>query len=335
VFVQKWLQPDGVHPGEQVNSIGNSGNGDVLFFLAWPDTCPHLLGYVGVLLAYRVAILRHAQGKRRHVESGARIGWIDSKLQNRIAVGSKPAVGVPQILFKKWEGKHIRASRQRSMCCKHGTVANLGKSLLVGRSFFDKHANPFQKSQARMSLVNVDRGGLYPELLKDTHAAHSQHDFLPEPLLGFCYVKPIRDGSVPGLIACNVGIEKIDRHTPNVGSPHEHVDRRIEQRYLHRKGRAIGIENRLYGVVGAIQNIFLILLPPVIAQTLRNIAARVNQPYRHNRHREIAAFLDVIARQNSQATGIQGQGIVKSVLRRKIGDRSSWPAELRRIPARG
>ena len=115
----------------------------------------------------------------------------------------------------------------------------------------------------------------------------------------------MRDGAIPGLIGFHFGIEQIDRNAADIRPPHEHMNGRIEQRNLNSQRFIVSVEHELDGIVSAVQRLFVVFLPAIIADFLRKITARINQAHRDHGNSEVAAFLDVISGEHAQPAGIE------------------------------
>ena len=61
-------------------------------------------------------------------------------------------------------------------------------------------------------------------------------------------------------------------------------------------------------------------LPPVRADLLVEVALRIHVPDRNQRNTEVAAFLEVVAGKETQASCIDGEGVVQAIFRGEIGD---------------
>ena len=107
---------------------------------------------------------------------------------------------------------------------------------------------------------------------------------------------------------------------PDLGPPHRRIQ--IAPGHLHGygewlAGRVQDTQDRQLGqvVVGV-----GVLLVPVRVDGLAEVAALVQQTHAHERHRHVAGGLDVIARQDAQAAGVDAEALVEAVLGAEVGD---------------
>src|SRR5271156_2927987 len=332
IFVEHRLQPQRIHPSANVDSIRHRGYRNVFFFLTRPHRGPHLSRHFAVFLAHCIAELRHAQRKHRHVESRIGVCRGNAELQKPVAIRSQLIVQMAEVFLDQGKRKNVGAGRKRRVCSENRCVANLRNGLLEAFSAFHQHARPLQQSKRRMAFIDMHSRGMDPQSFQHPHAADAQYDFLPQPLLGIVGIKTLSNRPVPGLIALHIRIQQINRNPADIRAPHLHVNRGLEKRHLHEERTIIFVERLPYRIVRAIQYFLVILLPAVVSQFLRKIPTRINQSHRRHGNRQVAAFFNVISRQNSQAPGIKPQGMVECVLRRKVRDGRVRVAILRREP---
>ena len=170
-----------------------------------------------------------------------------------------------------------------------------------------------------MPFVDVHRRGIDAQCFQDAHSADAEHDLLPQALLGIVGVEPMSDRTVPRLIGFHFGIEQIDWNAANVSAPYQHMNGRFEEWDLNSKRFIVFIEHQFDGIVGAVQSLFVVFLPAIIADFLRKITAGINQTHGDHGDGKVAAFLDVVSGQHAQPAGIERERMMESVLGGKIG----------------
>ena len=118
-----------------------------------------------------------------------------------------------------------------------------------------------------------------------------------------------------------VGIQQVHRASPHVCAPGlegdgVHAD-------FHRTGQrfATGIEHRLDGQISWIEQRIIIDLPVLMIDLLLEIALAVEQAHSHKPQAEIAGRFGMIAGQNAQAAGRNGQSFMEAKFSGKIRNR--------------
>ena len=79
-----------------------------------------------------------------------------------------------------------------------------------------------QRQKCGVSFVHVVGADVFvTERLEHRHAAHSQDDFLTEPMAGVAVVESLGQSLLPGAVFLQSGVEKIDRHRMAEDAAHD------------------------------------------------------------------------------------------------------------------
>ena len=239
-----------------------------------------------------------------HIESRVGIQRIRPQPQQSITVGPELLVMTAEIFFDQRKREDVGSGGKWSVRRENRSAAYFGDRVFERRSLLDQHARSFQKRESRMAFVDMHRGGLDAQRPQHVHTADAQHDFLAQALLGVGRVQTMGNRAIPGLIGIELGIEQINRNPADVRSPNEHVDGRVEKRHTNLQRLVVLVAHQRDRIVRPVQHRFVVFLPAIVANSLRQVAPRINQPHRHDRNRQVAALLDVIAGQDPQAARI-------------------------------
>ncbi len=123
-----------------------------------------------------------------------------------------------------------------------------------------------------------------------------------------------------------MGIEEIERDTPDLHLPDRDIDRWVDQGDLHHKLPAVVArhpENRR-GV--AVQDLSDVLLPPVPLHVLVEVSFCVHEPDGDHRQPEIACRFDVVAGKDAEPPCIERERVVQPELAGEVGDRQRHPS---------
>ena len=191
--------------------------------------------------------------------------------------------------------------------------------LVRGDAGGDQLANPLQQGERGMPLVQVQQVVLDPERAQHLRAAEPEHDLLPQSQLEVADVEPRADPPAVRIILRDVGIHQVERDLSDCHLPDRHVDGGFHQGHADGDLPAVVAEHARDGRGVPIEGLVPVLLPAVVVQALVKVALRIHEPDGHQRDTQVAAFLEVVARQEAQTAGVERQRAVQAVLRREVG----------------
>ena len=76
-----------------------------------------------------------------------------------------------------------------------------------------------------MAFVRVEDLHVESERFEHAHAAHPEEDLLLQPMLDVAAVEAVGDLADVGRVLVDVGVEQVERHAADVGTPHLGVQR--------------------------------------------------------------------------------------------------------------
>ena len=149
-----------------------------------------------------------------------------------------------------------------------------------------------------------------PTACKRAHAADAEQDLLAQPVLDVAAVQPVGDLTQVVGVLLDVGVEEVQRHAADVGSPHRRAQR--QPRDVDFDAHAVdgGQRHRIRVEIGV-----ALLLPAVDRQLLAEVPVAVEQPDADERDAEVGRRLEMVAGEHAETA---------RVLRERLGD-----AELR------
>ena len=134
-------------------------------------------------------------------------------------------------------------------------------------------------------------------------------------------IEMVGDPPVGRVIDLHVGIHQVERDATHHHLPHRHVDGGIGKGHLHRSSCcSLAIQNPGDGRRVPIEDLVHAFLPAVGIDFLEDIAVRIHKAHRHQGNPQVAAFLEMVPGQKTQAPGVKRQGPVQPVLQGEIGD---------------
>ncbi len=227
---------------------------------------------------------------------------------------------VLQIRLDQRAIEYIVTRRHRRMGGKHGGAGHLFQRGGQRHSPGNVFAAAFQDQKGGMTFVDVPDRRRDAQCMQGTHAANAQHDLLAQPGDAVAAIKLIGDGAVFVVIARHVGIEQIELEMSHHRLPDANRNVAAREAELDFYRPAIGSER--WGDREIFQSMGMKLgaLFGMFIDDLGEIALVVHQPDGHERQSEIARGLAIVARQDAEPAGIDGQAFVQAEFGAEIGD---------------
>ena len=211
----------------------------------------------------------------------------------------------------------------------HGRVRGENKSggrgflrLVVGQ-VVRRHqtADVLQAQERRVALVHMVDGRLDAHSLQRAITADAQQDFLADAEVLIAAVQLVRDVAIlRARVLRDVGIEQIERRAPHVGPPDARVDRAAGEIDADREWRAVRRADRVQGEIIEVIVLVRLLLPSGLIEVLAEVTLLVEQAHADQGNAQVAGGLDVIAGEDAQPTGEDGETFRDAKLEREIGD---------------
>ena len=221
------------------------------------------------------------------------------------------------------DGKLIMAGWHRSVGCENTALAHRFAIRIRHRRQIAARDFVLQKRQSqerRVPLVHMVGADVFvTQRLEHRHAAHSQDDFLTEPMAGVAVVERLGQTLLPGLVFLQSGVEKIDRHRMTEDAAHDVApsadphrstgDRHKGARHHRFQYLFVAPCNRSLGLIA------------VGVQGLAKIAFTVQQGDADHRQAEIGCRAQRVAGKDAEAAAIGRHAGVKAHFHGKVSDR--------------
>ena len=156
-----------------------------------------------------------------------------------------------------------------------------------------------------MALVHVEDARLDAERGQRPHAADAEQELLPDAVLAVAAVERIGQP---------LHLEQVERDRADVLPP----DRRGD-----RLAREVDLDgDRLAHETGGlrIDGLVLLGLPAGRVEALREVAAAVEESDADERDAELGGALQVVAREDAEAAGVDRQRLLEAELHAEVGD---------------
>jgi len=170
-----------------------------------------------------------------------------------------------------------------------------------------------------MPLVQVHgRRGL-PQRAQGLHPSDSEHDLLTEPLLDVRGVQIVGYRPIPRPVLRKIGGEEVEGDPPDHRPPYPNVDWGIEEGNGDEERVPLPVGGATERVGGGVEGLADLLLPPIVAEPLADVAVGVDEPHPDQREPEIARLLEGIPGEDPQPACVDGEGNVNPELRGEVG----------------
>ena len=198
----------------------------------------------------------------------------------------------------------------------HHVLAGFVKGVAGG---VDVRANALQREEGAVAFVHVENVGRKAHGAQRADAADAEDDFLADARVTADAIKTRGQTTIVGAVGGQIGVEQIQRHAADVGTP-DLADDAGAPVDFHLNGQSVFADDWFDRQVGKVVIGEFFLLPPVGRQALLEIAVAIQQADRDQRQGQIAGGFEVIAGQHAQAAGINRQRLVHAELGREVRD---------------
>ena len=320
-FLAPELPHGTLHPAEQVDAVGDVADGDLFLRRAGIKRLPHVAADLAVQFAHAVGGARHFEREHRHAKRFLQI------LRVHPAQAQKFGEGNGQLLPVQLEGvihqalaEPVVAGLDRRVGGENALLLGGGQGVgqvLPGGHFF---ADQFQGEKGRVAFVHVEDRRLHAELAQQADAADAEQDFLHHPHRAVAAINARRQiAEMLGVVGM-VGVQQIDRHAPDVHAPRLEEDPVHVDLHLQHQRLAVHVQHGFQRHGLRVHQIVKFGLPVVRVDGLLEITFAVEQPDADEAQAEVAGGLGVVAGENAQAAGGNGQRFVEAELGGEIRD---------------
>ena len=190
-----------------------------------------------------------------------------------------------------------------------------------------------------MSLVEVINLGIIPQELEENDTSPAEDELLLNPHLPVGVVEHIRDDPHLGRVQGDIRVQKVEGNLPNLNHPGLHVDQLPLEGNLYVDGVAVFVFKLSDGLSVPLVLPVVLFLVAVEVDPLVEVTVLVEKTHSHEGDPDVRGRLQVVSREDPQASGVDGNRFVEPILHGKVGDRILRAERdlsyLRRIPGPG
>jgi len=309
-------------PGAGVDPVGDALDRHLRERHVGPVRLPHPPRNFAVEPAHAVRPGSGPKRQERHVELLVRILRVPAAVADELVAGkAQLLVEAVEVLFHELRIEDVDPRRHRRMGREDGPRPDEFERLLE-REAVPPHGvpDPLEGQEGGVPLVHMADGRLDPQGAEGAQAADAEDDLLLDARLLVSAVELVGDLAIARLVLRRVGVEEVERDASDIHPPDPERD--LPLREVHRN------EDRLAGVVGfeldrKIVEVVVgvgLLLPPVGVQVLAEVSLLVEQADADERDAQLARRLEVVARENAEASGVDRQAFRQAELHGEVGD---------------
>ena len=190
---------------------------------------------------------------------------------------------------------------------------------LVGRQALLLHelAHALELEERGVALVQVEDRRLEPEPAQHADAADTEQDLLPQPVRPVAAVERVGDG--PVRVSLDLGVDQeegraADPHAPDA-EPHRDELAAVVRELDHGSHR-----HELERQPARVGQRVVLDLAIVLVEPLLEVAAAVEEADPDERDAELRRGLEIVAGENAEPAGVDGEALVEPELRGEVGD---------------
>ena len=246
---------------------------------------------------------------------------MDAELHEAVAIEPHLVPVVPKVFFHEVKGKGVVAGRDGGVGGESGGPVDDLVGLFIIDAGLDHFADAFEDQKGGVTFVHVPGGGVDVEATEGTDATDAEDDLLLDAGLLVAAVEAGGELAIPGGVALGVGVHEDDAHLARVDAPEVDKDRPVIELDLDLDAVPVLVNEREDGGITKADLGVDRFLPAVGGDALAKVALGVHKADSEEGDAEVTGLFEVVAREDAEAAGIDGDRVVKAELGRKVGDR--------------
>jgi hypothetical protein len=315
--VVEQLDPFVGQEGADMHSVGDMAHRVFFRLDLWPVLAANIGRHAAVNARNAVVMPGAVQRERRHVE-----------IRSEIAVSQRMQLGhgniellaaFAEVAFDHFAGKMIVARRHRRVGGENRVRRDsFERALEVHFLCLHQRTRPLQHQEGGVAFVHVPDRGLDAHGFQRAESAHAQDYFLLDAHLAIAAIKLVGDVAVFGGVFLEVRVQQVEPDMSHAHDPDFYRDHTAGKIDLHFEFLAIISKSRRNRQVVEIGIVVVRHLPPIAVDGLGEIALTVQQADAHEWQPHVGCRLAVVAREDTQAAGIDREAFVKAELGAEI-----------------
>ena len=321
IFGVKPLQV-GRAPGEEVHAVGHVADVQLVLEISGPHAAEDVLAHFAVQPAHAVDLLREVAGQEAHRELFVRIVRIRlAQVDELLPSDAEPVWVVAHVLADHRFGECVVPRRDGRVRREERRGAHHFERFAERKlAFLDQVVDAFDADKGCMALVAMVDVLVRADRVHQPDAADAEQHLLFEAVFPVPSVEVVGDRAVLFAVQVVVGVEQVELGASHVAAPDAPGDDTARQAELDRKPVAVLVADGRDRQFREVLRLIARLLVACGREALREVAVPVKQPHGDHRYVFVAGLLEVVAREDAEAAGIDFQRAVDAVFHAEIAD---------------
>ena len=308
-------------PGGEVYAVGDVADVVFLRVVSAPDAGEHLLADGAVEAADAVDFLAGFAEEGGHAEALAVVVGVGAAEADEVVPRDAEAGGVAAHVFAE-EGfvEVVVAGGHGGVDGVEGGGADELEGFVEAVSALDVVDEALHVAEGGVAFVAVVDVLADAEFLEHEHAADAEEVFLLEAVLPVAAVEGVGDFAVELGVHLVVGVEEVELDAAYVDLPYVGVDLVVGEGHVDDDLVALGVEEALNGEGVEVLGLVVGDLLAVHGEGLAEVAVAVEEADAAEVDVAVGGFLEVVAGEDAEASGVDFQDVVEAVLHAEVGD---------------
>ena len=311
-------------PGGDMDAVGDVADGDGVFGAAGIEALPHGAGDFAVERGDGVGAAGELEAEHGHAEGLAVVAGMLAAEAHEVFVRDAELVAQrSEVLFDEVGAEAVVAGGDGRVGGEDDFAGNLaGGGVEVEAFFFHAGADGFEDGEAAVAFVEMENAGRDAHGLERAEAADAEQQLLADAGAGVAAVEARGGLAVFRGVAGDVGVEQEEIAAADLDLPDLGANGSAAGVDFDHDGLAVEPDGGLHGELVDVGLEVLFLLPALFVEVLQEVALAVEEADADEGNVEIGGALDVVAGEDAEAAGVDGQRLVDAELRGEVGDRA-------------
>ena len=250
------------------------------------------------------------------------VGWVDAAEGEELVLRDAELLAQgAEVLFDELGAEAVVAGGDGCVGGEDDLARDLAGGLVEGDAFFDHAiADGLEDCEAAVALVEVKDPGGDAHGLECAEAADAEEELLTDAGAAVAAVEARGELEIFGGVAGDVGVEEQEIAAADFDSPHLGADDAAAGLDFDDDPLAVCADGGLHGQLVDVGLEVVFALPAFVVEALEEVSLAVEEADADERDVEVGGALDVVAGEDAEAAGVDGEGLVQAELGGEVGD---------------
>src|SRR5271168_467412 len=294
---------------------------DGVLRLAGIEIGPHGARDFAVQGRDRVGSAGELEAEHGHTELFGVVGWIDAAEGEELVLREAELLAQgAEVLLDELGAEAVVAGGDWGVGGEDDLAGDLAGGLVEGEAFFDHAiANGLEDCEAAVAFVEVKDSGGDSHGSESAEAADAEEELLADAGAAVAAIESRGEFEVFGGVAVDVGIEQEEVATADFDTPDLGVDDAAAGLNFDHDAFAVCADGGLHGKLVDVGREVLFALPAGVVEALQEVSLAIEEADADERDVQIGCALDMVAGEDAEASGVDGEGLVQAELGGEVG----------------